>query len=356
MVVIKSRDQRFNDNDVKRVVSSAAAKLGGVKKMFILGLMYGAQENEHNVRIMLKYLNLSCLQVTYSCDMKMDYYLLGKGGGNHKFNCIFCEGTSPWLIFAALLTLGRLAECLAKFVETGEDMDKAKTDEIRSVVNSALLHYPPETLVIDIINIPSLHILLGVVAKLVEYMEKAIGAGGKDWICSYLSAIHVTLSNYQGRSSLDGNACRNVLKKTIMLEEKVSALPATVSASAVEKVKDTIKVLAAFDVVVHRCWGMTLKGDYKEAINVFCRMYRALPGITFPPKFHIVEKEVVIFLERKQAKGYTNHGLGFWAEQTYEAGHHDFKERWNKQSYGANHPLFGQHLLDVVCDYNAGHL
>merc|ERR1712026_579403 len=91
-----------------------------------------------------------------------------------------------------------------------------------------------------------------------------------------------------------------------MLEDKVSSLPATVSASAVEKVKDTIKGLAAFDVVVHRCWGMTLKGDYKEAINVFCRMYRALPNITFPPKFHIVEKEVVIFLERKQAKGYTN--------------------------------------------------
>ena len=52
--------------------------------------------------------------------------------------------------------------------------------------------------------------------------------------------------------------------------------------------------MKAFDIVVDRCFGVHLQGDYAEAIKDFSDKYRALE-ILVPLKVHLVEDHVVQF-------------------------------------------------------------
>ena len=70
--------------------------------------------------------------------------------------------------------------------------------------------FSDDTLIIDVINVPGLHLLLGIVAKFIEYIEIAVGGEdrekGKNWVNNFLSRVlHVTRVEYQWRKSLNGN-------------------------------------------------------------------------------------------------------------------------------------------------------
>ena len=85
-------------------------KLGGVKRLFYIGLLPFSQESRHNVRIMLQAIKLSKLHFpfTFSPDIKMDLYLIMKQDAGCKHNCIYCTSCAPWLEEAELLTFGML--------------------------------------------------------------------------------------------------------------------------------------------------------------------------------------------------------------------------------------------------------
>ena len=61
----------------------------------------------------------------------------------------------------------------------------------------------------------------------------------------------------------------------------------------------TIAALAAFKDVVHLCFGERIIGDYKGAIAVFSKAWRAIPRCTVPVKVHVTETHLVPFLERQ---------------------------------------------------------
>ena len=137
------------------------------------------------------------------------------------------------------------------------------------------------------------------VTKFIDYIEKAIGNGGADWMTVALSTVNITQTHFQGRKSLDGNDARKILHETKKLEEAAASLPE----DSKEKVLAALRVMKSFDVVVERCFQNEIAGDYEAAIKEFCQLYRALPGITFPPKFHLVESHIVPFLKRKADQG-----------------------------------------------------
>ena len=74
-------------------------KLGGVKRLFYIGLLPFSQESRHNVRVMLQAINLHKvnLPMTFSLDMKLALYLNMKQDGSCKHSCIFCTSSAPWL-------------------------------------------------------------------------------------------------------------------------------------------------------------------------------------------------------------------------------------------------------------------
>ena len=67
---------------------------------------------------------------------------------------------------------------------------------------------------------------------------------------------------------------------------------------------------------------------------------------------HIVEAHVAEFLKLKGEVA----GLGFWSEQSMEAGHHDFKMEWKKVKVSANHDEYGDRMFNTVVRYAGKHL
>ena len=137
------------------------------------------------------------------------------------------------------------------------------------------------------------------VTKFIDYMEKAIGKGGADWMTAALATINITQTHFQGRKSLDGNAARKILREANKLVKAAASLPE----ESRDKVMAALEVMKSFDAVVASCFQNEINGDYEAAIKEFCQLYRALPGITFPPKFHLVEAHIVPFLKRKADQG-----------------------------------------------------
>ena len=137
------------------------------------------------------------------------------------------------------------------------------------------------------------------VTKFIDYIEKAIGKDGADWMTAALATVNITQTHFQGRKSLDGNAARKILREANKLEKAAASLPE----ESRDKVMAALEVMKSFDAVVASCFQNEIDGDYEAAIVEFCKLYRALPGITFPPKFHLVESHIVPFLKRKADQG-----------------------------------------------------
>ena len=97
-----------------------------------------------------------------------------------------------------------------------------------------------------------------------------------------------------------------------------------------ECLTNIVTVLMLFKTVVKSCFGVKLNMAYKLAIENFCVKYRELPGITYPPKFHLVETHVAEFLDRH---GDGTQGLGVWSEQAMESCHSDFKKFWSQVGF-----------------------
>ena len=59
-------------------VGAKTGKLSSVKKVIMIGLVPNVQENYENVKTILTAIDLSRLPISFSCDIKLDLYLVGK--------------------------------------------------------------------------------------------------------------------------------------------------------------------------------------------------------------------------------------------------------------------------------------
>ena len=75
--------------------------------------------------------------------------------------------------------------------------------------------------------------------------------------------------------------------------------------------------------MVSSSFGNLVKGDWVQDIHTFCTSYRALTGISYPTKFHLIEGHLQQFLEHRwaQDKSYKGFGCGYWSEQPFESVH-----------------------------------
>ena len=97
--------------------------------------------------------------------------------------------------------------------------------------------------------------------------------------------------------------------------------------------------MTLFNAVVDSSFGNFVMEGWEDAIVKFCASYRALPNITFPPKYHMVEAHLKEFLERRWAQNaaYEGYGLGYWSEQQFEAVHNCFNNSWDRYKVGKDH-------------------
>ena len=65
-----------------------------------------------------------------------------------------------------------------------------------------------------------------------------------------------------------------------------------------------------------------------------------------------METHVSEFLKMKREVA----GLGFWSEQSMEAGHHDFKLEWETVKVAPDHKEYGERMKNTCVRYNGKHL
>lgn len=350
MAVVKPRriDERVKG---ERALYSEGAvpgssKLSGANKTFLLGALPYSQENYSNVKLLLDQLDMSQLKPTYSCDIKMYIYIIGKVYSTCKHPCIFGSGISPWDEICELLTVGDCKMWYNKFMAAG---GKGTGIEFESFVYETLLQYPDECLLIDILNFPELHVMLGITTKLLEYIKLFSSTAFTE---SILAALNITQTFHRGKKGLNGNACKKLLENADLITTKSQILPDSCDKVRIAAAAET---LTLFNAVVSSSFGNWVKVDWVQDIHAFCTSYRALPGISRPTKFHLVESHLQQFLERRwaQDKCYEGFGCGYWSEQPFEAVHEKFDNHWENYKVGREHEDFGKKLKDAFMSWDS---
>ena len=174
-----------------------------------------------------------------------------------------------------------------KWVEDG--CEKKRGKEFQNMQHSPLLSGDPDSMIIDLIPPPELHLLLGVTDKLLT--EFALNVfphhQGKDFLTSFYKDENITVSGRHG-GKLNGNASRKVLRSMDSFEEKlkqhsdehyVLGLP-------------YITTLRNFCQVVTSCFGMELLPGWSDSLEIFEMSYKQLKSqtgksISITPKVNI---------------------------------------------------------------------
>ena len=95
----------------------------------------------------------------------------------------------------------------------GAYLKKAK--KYLNVVHPLLLTGDKNKKILELINIPGLHILLGAVDKTLKEIEKNLFENkecGLQFVNRYLFKINICRVSYKGQHRLEGNACNKLLK------------------------------------------------------------------------------------------------------------------------------------------------
>ena len=114
-----------------------------------------------------------------------------------------------------LLMIKDLERLHEQFIKSGSC--KKDQSNFQNFVHPHLLVGDSEVYVIDIINVPELHLLIGVVDKHLFGLENIFGV---EWVNSFLQSVHIQRKEYQGGHSLEGNQSSALLERLPDMAEK----------------------------------------------------------------------------------------------------------------------------------------
>ena len=277
MEIVKSNEV-VEDQDRKRSkysdgVCPTSSKLSSVKKLFVVGLIPDVQEIYPNVKTMLEELNLEGIEYGLSADLKIYLCIIGKQIASCIHSCPYCEGQAPWDENYEPLTIASLFEWNQKFIDSGGNKKNAKN--YQNVINKPLLTGEDNTKTLEVLNPPELHLMTGVIGKLIMEMERKAfedKGEGEAFMTEFLREEDISRCVYQGSRSFEGNQARKLLKNVDKLERLVMRLDMEVTIEALP----FTQTLRLFEKVVTACFGQSLDPGYKDNIDAFARQYRSL--------------------------------------------------------------------------------
>ena len=139
-------------------------KLSSVKRLFIIGIVAKVSELYSNIKLILNEVKLLGVHYGFSADIKMYLVIVGKQTASAVHSCPYCEGREPWIDNCILSSIRSLRYWHNKFVENRSVMKNAQ--HFKNVINEPLLLGDENTLVLEKLNIPELHCLMGSVFKI----------------------------------------------------------------------------------------------------------------------------------------------------------------------------------------------
>ena len=217
----------------------------------------------------------------------------------------FADGFS-----ANFRTIEHLKENAQKFMA---QTPKIKSKECFNVVNPPLFYAQDDEYVLDLIFIPSLHVLLGVCFKIMSGIGDELGQGliGQNKIVALLIKIKV-LQDGDQLSDMNGPACNKLLDRLDLLRENLPT-----------DLHKYVDLAECFGEVKKACFSSDLLPGWDEKIDEFEQLYDEV-GMTVTTKVHALVRHV-----REQCYKY-DQGLGAFSEQAVESSHFEFKEIWKR--------------------------
>ena len=224
-------------------------KLTGANRLIILAEVEGGQETHRNVQQLLEKLQLHRLPgLVMVGDLSITNIYTGISKHGRKFACYQCESPST-TESCVLRTFRSLTEHYAAYVAAGSK--PSQMQKFKNVINQCLLEADPEELVGNVLPLPELHLLLGVVTHFYKLLLKV-------WppLASWGHGKFTVHGRHGG--GLDGTNSLKFLKKLDLLATVVPP-----------KLMPIIVVLKRFRSVVDGCFGWDLCWNYKQQISSF---------------------------------------------------------------------------------------
>ena len=198
-------------------------------------------------------------------DLKMANCLVGKSSGQPTYGCPFCDMPKPYTSSTYnLLRLADLSRLHDEYLAAGCPVKDQSN--FQNFVNQHLLAGDPDSLVLGIINVPVLHILIGVVDKHLTGLENVFGVA---WVDKYLKDVSIVRKSYQGGHALEGNQSSEFLRKLPMLENSIMSEPDNLKLEGLELLSSL------------RCFK---REGFKDSIQKFSVAYRGLQNMSVTPK------------------------------------------------------------------------
>lgn len=301
----------------------------GVKKLLLLAIVPHIPENYLNVKGLLSALNLSAFDLLTTLDLKLCNIVSGLQASSCSYPCYACEAHKSFAKKARLRTLGMLRKNAEAFEKDGARWEDAK--DYKSSVYPPLFDQDDATLLLSLIPPPELHLLLGVVNRIFDQLNKE---WGEDRAYKWAQSQNIARLEYRG-GSMAGNACKKVLEKT---EELAKALP-----------KELLKFAEAlyhFNSVRKSCFGQVLFFSYRSDIQKFKEAYLEL-NIPVSYKVHFVFEHIIDFCQM------TGTSLGKYSEQACESSHYEFRQVFERVKVSPSHSEFPEHLLKATVIFNS---
>ena len=311
----------------------------GVKKMALLAVIPHADETYERVEDLVNKLELRLGDNKMLCaDLKIVNIALGLQGHQCRHPCCFCE----WIKGKdkhnyPLRTFEKLRKDHQEFLQhSGEKKDVKK---FNNCIRPASSLFPEIGKVMDVVALPELHIMLGVVNKLFFELNAIDHVVATKW-----SRVHLHVQPAEWSSQYAGNDCKKLLANTEVLRNIARGLSARQQAKK-KKIGRIADAFESFQKLVHSCFGSILYDTWERDLVHFHDSYRAT-GASISPKIHIVIAHLPDFVKNFGA-------LGVYSEQAGEAVHQDFKREFQKYYVkDTDHPKYLENLLKAVCSYN----
>ena len=320
----------------KHLLTQRLAKDTSVKRQMLVAVSEALPENYENVRQIWSLIHAEEIKAFVICDLKLANILCGLQAHSSSHPCTWCNVDNKSLEMAGTLrTLGSLRESFESFMNSGSIYAKAK--ETGNVVHLPIISGSNETLILDIVPPPELHLLLGVVNQLFRMLQ-AVWPDANTWP----SSLKMDLSPYHG-GMFEGNECRKLLRNVDKLQQLAEAKSAF-------QVFGIVEALRKFDAVVKSCFGSELHNNFSEKIQEFRDSYLAIPNASVTPKIHAVFHHIKDFVDRQMSP------LGIYSEQAVEAAHQDFSPQWQRFKRIPSNPDYAENLTSCLVDYNSKHL
>ena len=275
-LIEKEKDEKDGRSRRSEGLFPRSFKSSGVKKLFLAAVVPGVPENHHNQQVLLNALGMEGLEWSTTVDLKMAMCLVGKASGQPTFGCPFCDMAKPYTAETYnLLKLSDLTKHHEDYISAGCPVkEQAK---YQNCVNTHLLAGDPESTVLGIINVPELHVMIGVVDKHLTGLENVLGVS---WVDKFLKDVNIVRKSYQGTHALEGNQSSVFLKKLHILERAIMAEPDHLKIEGLE----LLESLRCFRKVQDDCFGQEIKEGYAVSIQKFSETYRGLKNMSVTPK------------------------------------------------------------------------